>query len=154
MKMTSQRMAKWLGVSLLATIAGSALAAPPPIEHFTKQPAIDDVVVSPSGKRLAVMVFGSDGHRLVSVMDLDPIGKLRVVGGFGDADVENVHWVSDDRLVFEAFQRGAEIRAGGAGTFAVNHDGSEPRQLIAWRRSIGEIPGTRIVSKVLPYGWF
>ncbi|HJW10424.1 MAG TPA: alpha/beta fold hydrolase [Albitalea sp.] len=157
MKMTSQCLAKWLGVSLLAvlaTIAGSALAAPPPIEDYTKWPAIDDVVVSPSGKRMAVLVFGSDGRRKVGVMDLDPIGKPRVVGGFWDADVEGVHWVSDDRLVYSASERGAVIYDGKAGTFAVNHDGSEPRKLISWAETGGEIPGTRIVSKVLPYGWY
>jgi dienelactone hydrolase len=140
-------------VSAMFFLAGSALAAPAPIEHFTKLPAIDDVVVSPSGKRLAVLVFGPDGNRRVAVMNLDPMGGERVVGGFTDADVTTVHWVSDERLVFEAAKRGAEIREGGAGTFAVNHDGSEQRQLIAWVQAMNET-NSSIRSKILPYGWF
>ena len=65
----------------------------------------------------------------------------------------DVHWVSDDRLVYEAFQRGHDINQGGAGTFAVNHDGTQPRQLIAGRHATTDV-GTRIANRVLPYGWF
>ncbi len=140
-------------LSALSAMAGSAFAAPPPIEHFTKRPAIDGVVVSPSGNRLAVLVFGAEGRRRLAVMNLDPVGDIRVVGGFADADVATVRWVSDDRLVFEAYRDGPEIREGGAGTFAVNHDGTESRQLIAWVRAMNET-NSSIRSRVLPYGWF
>jgi dipeptidyl aminopeptidase/acylaminoacyl peptidase len=133
--------------------AAPALAAPPPIEHFTRLAAIDQVVISPSGLRLAVIVFSPSGYKQVGVMDLDPIGKPRVVGSFEDADVSNVRWVSDDRLVFQAFQRGYEIRAGGGGTFAVDHDGSALRALIAFSYAPGGGVGSMISTKVLPYEW-
>jgi len=126
----------------------------PPIQDYTREAAIDDVAISPTGKRLALLFFGNNGTRRVWVMDLDPMGKPRLAGGFGDADVTRVQWVNDDRLVFEAFRRGAEIRAGDAGTFAVNHDGSDLRQLIAWSNETENLPGTRIASRVLPYGWY
>ncbi len=143
-----------LGMVALCGWATPALAEPPPIESYTRQPAIADVAISPSGKRLAVITFGNNGMKRLGVMNLDPVGDARIVGSFGDADVTDVQWVSDDRLVFSAFQRGAEIRAGGAGVFAVNHDGSDERQLISWRYATGDITGTAIASRVLPYGWY
>ena len=152
-------MKKWvdhLRAGLAASVflwAGAAASGPVPVEHFTKWPDIDDVSVSPSGKRVALTVWGPNGFKRVGVVDLDPIGKARIVASFGDADVTEVHWVSDDRLVYEAFQRGHDINEGGAGTFAVNHDGTEPRQLIAWRHATTDV-GTRIANRVLPYGWF
>lgn len=145
---------RWLVVlaaagGLWAPPAGAA----PPIEHFTRVPELDGVVVSPSGKRAALLVFSRDGRRRIGVIDLDPVGAPRIVAGFGDADVQAVYWVDDDRLVFNAYQPGAEVSEGGAGTFAVDHDGSNQRQLIAWRWST-ERPGSFVTTKVLPYGWY
>jgi dipeptidyl aminopeptidase/acylaminoacyl peptidase len=132
---------------------GPAVGGTVPIEHFTKWPDIHDVSVSPSGKRVALIVWGPNGFKRVGVVDLDPIGKARIVASFGDADVTDVRWVSDERLVYQAFQRGYDINQGGAGTFAVNHDGTEQRQLIAWRSAM-PATGTLISNRVLPYGWF
>ncbi|MBX3607779.1 MAG: S9 family peptidase [Piscinibacter sp.] len=145
-------VAALMGATLSAPLAAQAAAGPPPVEHYTRLPEIDDVTVSPSGKRLALLVFGPDGRRRVGVMDLDPVGRPRIVAGFGDADINEVQWVSDDRLVFEAHEPGAEVRQGGAGTFAVDHDGTRQRQLIAWRHSTARV-GSHVVSRVLPYGW-
>lgn len=141
-------------VLLVGAASTPALAAPPSIEDFAKPPDIEDVRVSPSGKRMALLSFGPDGNRRLGVIDLDPLSKERVVAAFGDADVKSVRWVSDDRLVFEASERRAEISAGGAATFAVNHDGSAQRQLIAWHSVTSGGTGSHITSRVLPYGWF
>ena len=140
----------------LACAAGMAAAAatPEPIDDFTKLPAIGKVSVSPSGKRLAMLMFGSEGQRQLGVMDLDPIGKLRAVAAFSDADITSAYWVSDDRLVYEASVRNAEIYDGEAGIFAINHDGSAERQLVAWRNGAAFSTGTMIAPRVLPYGWF
>jgi dipeptidyl aminopeptidase/acylaminoacyl peptidase len=152
-------MSPWLDrlrtglAAALLLCAGAAAGGPVPIEHFTKWPDIDDVSVSPSGKRVALTVWGPNGFKRVGVVDLDPVGQPRIVAAFGDADVTGIRWTSDDRLVYQAFQRGYEIKEGGAGTFAVNHDGTEPLQLIAWRYATTS-PGTRITSRVLPLGWF
>ena len=139
-------------LQLLAAAPRVRAAELTPIEQFTKLPAIDSVVVSPSGKRLAVIVFGASGNQQLGVMDLDPISAPRMVGGFEDGDVSDVAWVNDDRLVFDAFPRAAEVYAGRAGTFAINHDGTELRPLIAWSR-VTERVGSNIANRLLPYGW-
>lgn len=147
----------WLAIALSATVTlgfGSAFGAPPPIEHFTKHPIIDNVVVSPSGHRMALLLISPAGRQRLAVMSLDPIGEARIVGGFADADIRTVQWVSDDRLVYQAYEADAAvIREGKAGTFAVNFDGSESRQLIAWVHAMNET-ASAIRSRILPYGWF
>lgn len=136
----------------LAVVAAAPTGPLPKAEDFARHPAIDDVVVSPSGKRLAVLLFGATGWRQLAVIDLDPLGAPRVVASYNNANVTRALWVDDDRLVYDAFPREAEVRSGGAGTFAVDHDGSNQRQLISWSYATGE--GSRMISRVLPYGWF
>lgn len=123
-----------------------------PAEHYTRPSTMSDVTLSPSGKRMAMQVLGPNGLNRLAVMDLDPISAPRVVGGFADASVEAVWWVNDDRLVYEAYSPGAQLFPGEAGVFAVNHDGSDQRTLIAAVSSVGST-GSQIVSKVLPWGW-
>jgi dienelactone hydrolase len=127
-------------------------APPPTAEDFAAPPSIADVEVSPSGRRLALLVPGPEGRVRLGVMDLDPVGTPRIVAAYSDADVRRVVWVNDDRLVYEAFQDGPVVKPWGGGVFAVNHDGSQALQLIAWARHT-EREGSRIASKVLPYGW-
>jgi hypothetical protein len=115
--------------SLLGSTAWSA-APLQPIENFTKRPVLSDVTLSPSGNRMAVIMFNKEGRRMLATMNLNPIGETKVVGVYSDADVTRVVWVNDQRLVYEAFQDGPQIKEGGAGTFAVNFDGSNPRQLV------------------------
>jgi dienelactone hydrolase len=134
----------------------SSLAAapvPPSAEDFVQLPLIDNVVISPSGRRMALLVPGPNGRIRLGVMDLDPVSEPRVVASFGDANVKSVWWVNDDRLLFEGFQDGAVIRSGGGGLFAVDHDAGQLQQLIAWSHHT-ERENSRIVSRVLPYGWF
>lgn len=146
-------VARWAMVAAAVLAAPGAWAEPQPIEHFTRLPNIGDVYVSPSGKRMAMRVMGSRGLHKLAVMELDPIRPARVVAGFGNAGVTRVQWVNDDRLVYEAFQPGAEVQEGGGGVYAVNHDGTRQRTLIIWRHSV-QTGGTNIAFKVLPYGWF
>ncbi len=113
----------------------------PPIEHFTRRPAISDVVISPSGNHLAVLVAGPKGYLQLGVMPLNPIGEVRVVASFDNGDVTDVRWVNDDRLVYTAASRGSRQQDATAGRFAVGRDGRVSRPLIASK-------GTD-----RPYGW-
>jgi acetyl esterase/lipase len=78
--------------------------------------------------------------------------KLKVVGGFSNADIDYFYWVNDDRLVFTTHDRGL---ADGEneyfpGLYAVNRDGSEFRTLIdrVWSQTstTGTIIKKRIIS--------
>lgn len=145
-----------LALTMLLVLLGAlqpVSAAPPPAADFAARPLIDGVVLSPSGQRLALLAFAANGRRHLAVMELDPVGTPKVVAGFGNGDILKVWWANDERLVFEAFMDGPEVKEDGAGTFAVDHDGSDYRELISWR-SANESTGTRIVSRVLTYGWF
>ncbi len=141
------------------TPAPTPASSPPPAANrpsaiaFAAGPAIDAVSVSPSGRRMALLSTGTNGRRRAAVIDLDPIGQPRIVAAFADADVTSVRWVNDNRLVVSAFEDGAVIRDGLGGVFAVNHDGSDWRQLIVWSDRNNDSAASHIRSRVLPYGW-
>lgn len=127
-------------------------ASGPPAEDFTKPPAIAQAVISPSGKRVALRLLDASGFYVAAVVDSGSDTAARAVAAFSDADVIDIDWVNDDRLVFEARQREARLDLEGFGTFALNHDGSNKRQLTAWRRSNAST-GTRLVERTLNYEW-
>jgi len=138
----------------LAGALRPANAAPPPIEHFTQHPLISGIALSPSGERMALVSFDAKGRKRLAVMGLSPRTEPKIVAGYNDADVRKVWWANDTRLVFEVFkEESAEVDDDGAATFAIDHDGSNFRELIIWRWATAST-GTRIVSRVLPYGWF
>ncbi len=143
-----------VAAGLAAAGAASASAiSPSPAESFVRSPQLVSAHISPSGQRVALIVTTPEGRRVLAVRSLAQGGATSTVGAFTDADVESVHWVNDERLVFAAYEPGAEFEAGGAGTFGVDHDGGNYRELIGWR-STRSATGTRIERRGLPYGWF
>ena len=136
-----------------AAPAAAQPAALPTAESFVRAPQLVSATLSPSGERVALIVTTPAGRRVLAVRSLAEGGSTRTVAAFEDADIQRAHWVNDDRLAYEAFQPGAEIEEGGAGTFAVDHDGGNVRELIVWR-SNNAIVGSRIERRGLPYGWF
>ena len=150
-----------LGVALCGLCVSAALqAAEPakaasgllPVEQFTKWPDIQSVRISPSGRRLALILTGPTGRWRLGVMDLDPVGQVHVVADYTDADVKNAFWVSDDRLVYEAADPGAVVRQGGRGVFAVNHDGGGYNQLVSARDTTQD--HALVKSRMLPRDWY
>ncbi len=129
------RHAAWLIVTLLAPPLYAADAAPP-VELFFKQPDIARAVLSPSGRWMAVASGSLAGRTGVAVFDLENWGQARVVAGFSDADVDEFHWVNDERLVFDVIDReaGGGEQTFGAGLFSVRRDGTELRNLVRLRR--------------------
>jgi dipeptidyl aminopeptidase/acylaminoacyl peptidase len=140
-------------------VAGAQPAAPGPGERpapvaadFVRSPAVSGVVISPAGTHIAMIVDTPQGRRVAAVRSLDS-EETRVIAAFSDANVVRVRWVNDRRLVFDAARPEVEISEGGAATHAVDLDGRNPRELIAWRQT-NAVAGSRIERSFLPYGWF
>lgn len=101
---------------------------------------------------MAVIVRHEKGRDVLGVMPLVPLGGIKALASFPDANVTRVRWINNKRLIYEAFSDGAEIKNGGAGTFAVDVDGGDERQLIAWMYDTQQA-FSNIKSRMLPYGW-
>jgi acetyl esterase/lipase len=116
----------------LMGLASATLAAPPPAELFYKDAELVDMVLSPSGRKLAMTTSKGVDRLALVVMDLDQGGKLRSVARFRDGDVYGARWVDDDRLVYGVVDTfdGSARYSGAPGLFAVNADGSKFRQLV------------------------
>jgi dipeptidyl aminopeptidase/acylaminoacyl peptidase len=120
-----------------ATVAGLVLAAtavqaaPPPAAAFLKDADIAEVVLSPSGRQLALTTARGAKRVGLAVFDLGT-GKATRAAQFTDGDVSQVHWVNDNRLVFGVvdLSDGSGRPNGAPGLYAVNPDGSEMRQLV------------------------
>ena len=109
--------------TLLAAIS-PARAAPPPASAFFHNPQFGSAKLSPDGQRVAFLVASQGGHARLGVLDLAN-GTANVAMSFTESDVGDFDWVNDQRLVFVQY---AEHQ--GQGLFAVNHDGSQYRQLV------------------------
>lgn len=114
-------------------VAQSAAQKPPEASVFFQRPAMRSAVLSPSGKRLAVISGrGVDRDGLV-VVELQTPLKVTRVAQFNDADVAEFQWVDDEMLVFSVTDQqlgSGETYRSGSGLFAVKHDGTETRALI------------------------
>lgn len=108
---TAQRALR-LGVSLMALTllplsAGSAwaeansLGAPPPLSAFGKLPDIDEVALSPDGKRVALLK-DLDGKRAIFDVDLET-NDIKGMG-LGDIKVRHLFWGDNTRIVLIATQ--------------------------------------------------
>jgi hypothetical protein len=77
---------------------GTSLAAPVSVEVFGRLPALEDMVLSPDGSRVAFVETSGD-KRSVLVFDLQnrdkPLGAFRV----GDTKLRGVSWMDNDNLL-------------------------------------------------------
>lgn len=117
------------GFVLSATVA---LAAPPPAEVFFKDADIVEAVLSPSGRQLALTSAKGMARVGLAIVDMGPDGKIVRVAQFTDADVNQVHWVNDERLIFSLtdLSDGSGRPNGAPGLFSVSTDGKQLRQLV------------------------
>lgn len=159
MKRTHQ---SWLACALglligLAATAGamaadtSTKAAKPTIEDLFRHPVRARPVLSPDGKHLAIVMRASSGRDKLAVIDLRQRDKAPVITGLSDADVDDIYWVNDQRLVFTAHDL-SNSRWMASGLFAVNHDGTEVRRLIDADGGRTQTD-TAVIQKSLSYEW-
>ena len=138
---------------LAAALAQAAAAAAPPIEAYFKPAEWTSATLSPDGHRLAVILTNpGERGRLVIVELMEP-KKSRLIAGFRDADVGQVHWVNDHRLVYSAWDGNASLGFPiWPGLWAIDDNGQNGRQLIYSAYSPSGT-GTHISDRTLPWHW-
>jgi dipeptidyl aminopeptidase/acylaminoacyl peptidase len=97
--MSASLVAAVLGLILCAVMARAEVAGPTqtPIESFGVLPTLEDVVISPDGKRLA-FVKTSGETRVVYAYDLGKSEGL-AAAKVGDTKLREVRWVDNDTLL-------------------------------------------------------
>ncbi len=86
-----------------------------PIADFFRPLLLQEPKLNPSGTHIAALVTTPDDRHQLLVYDLKT-QKSELVGGAGDKDIYQVHWLNDRRLVFELSAR----KLYGLGLFATN----------------------------------
>ena len=134
-----------------ATLAQAQTARLPAIETFFGHMPISQPVLSPDGKRLAVII-GSAGKRTqLAVIDLDDTAIHRTAS-FDELDVRSARWVNDERLIFDTTDRttGQRDVEYAPGLYAINYNGSKFKQLA--RKDYEAIrEASHIMSNMLPW---
>lgn len=128
--MMSIRFIALCGASAL--FGNLAIAAPQtPISDFVEHASYGTARISPDGRYMAITVDRGDQDVLI-VMQTDDL-KIRKINQLPDKkSVGDFHWVSPDRLMFNAVRKmGGYAQPFPTGEwFAVDADGSRPRPLI------------------------
>lgn len=94
-----------LAVGIGSNAAASGAATPAagakllPVEAFFKKPALGSPKLSPSGKRIAMLVPNANGRIGLAIADVATPNKFTGIAQFDDADIANATWVNDERLV-------------------------------------------------------
>ncbi|MBZ8141953.1 hypothetical protein CLD22_18860 [Rubrivivax gelatinosus] len=139
-------VAAGLIASAVPALAASATAA------YVVPPKIVSTQLSPSGKRLALVIKNDKGFEALAVMDLPPAQPPRVLQSYPTAHVTGVAWVTEERMVFSVTEPRADMREDGSGLFAIDHDGADEVLLTSLRLG-NNVTESRIRSRVLPYNW-
>ncbi|KQW89171.1 dipeptidyl aminopeptidase [Massilia sp. Root418] len=121
-----------LAAPFACTAAPSAAAAAlPPVEDFFSTPEFSSPTLSPSGRYLAARLGGKGQRDRLAVLDLKD-NSAKVVAQFNNADISNITWVNEERIVFDSTDRTVAQRdvTAGPGLYAVNRDGSGYKALV------------------------
>jgi dipeptidyl aminopeptidase/acylaminoacyl peptidase len=137
--------------ALLVAVSSAASAQavkPHEIEDFIREDKFKSIDVSPKGTYMAITVPVEDKTVLYVIKpgEKRPTTRIDVQGK--KSHVFNVTWVSDDRLIYEVGVKDQLIEnpVATGELFAVNADGSKPKQLGGYINDNGAIAG-RAVSK-------
>jgi len=115
-----------LHVSAAGVPAPAKTASLLPTEAFFKRAALGSPTLSPSGKKIAMLVPTDSGRTGLAVADVATPDKFKGIAQFNDADIATVTWVNDERLVFGLHDRQSPMDDQlDRGLYAVNADGSK-----------------------------
>lgn len=138
-----------IALSVHAGTNAATTSAAIPIKDFFKPAAASSPRLSPSGKKLALLIPGDNGRVSLAIADIDTPTRFVGIARFDDADVSQFGWINDGRLWFDAIDLQTPIGEQLAnGLFAVNVDGSEFSKLIS-RRTERKLGG-KTESHILP----
>ncbi len=140
----------FLGVGQNAV--AQATGPPPSAQTFFERPAFSAALLSPNAKSLAVRIAGASGRDALAVIDLLE-SKAQMVAHFNDADIGNIQWVNNERLVFDLVDQQVgrgDVRFG-PGLYAVNRDGTGFLQLVS---RTNHMPRTFPARELLPWNTF
>jgi len=123
-----------LGAVLIPSCALSAEAGPGsaslPAEVFASLAEMNQPRLSPSGDAVAILVKNTAGRRQLAILDTQNLSNAKVIAGFVDADVANVYWVDNQRLIYSAWsQQASAWESVGSVRMAVDRDGQHQVQL-------------------------
>ncbi|MDF3035614.1 MAG: hypothetical protein K0S28_888 [Paucimonas sp.] len=100
------------------------------LQKFFKTPQFGRVKLSPDQRHLAVTT-AVEGRMHLAVVNLET-RKVTPVAGYNDADIWEVNWINNNRLVFDLIDRDPEYsNSSGNGLFAVNLDGSKLTEMVS-----------------------
>lgn len=96
MKIKALLSAVVVGAAMFGGNAGPARAAP--IEAYGALPAVEDVSLSPSGKRVA-MILSKGAQRIFAVRELEGDKKVLQSVGVNLNKLRSVYWADDDHVL-------------------------------------------------------
>lgn len=146
------KWAHWVAAACVAASSALVHAAAPAIDFF-KRPLLDTVALSPSGKYLAATRYSDQvKHKVLAIIDLSEKRDLKVVAAYKDADVVDVHWVTDERLVYRLRDEEATyFQSRPYGLFSVDRKGEEsPKALIRRHWDSGVVNAPAEIARVRP----
>ena len=143
--------------ALIGALAALAFAVgPSPVRAdpasaltFFRNPDLQAVKFSPSGRWLALTAAVKGGRIVLAILDsADETSKPRIAASFSDADIGRFEWVNDDRLVFNLVDRDADRASDrfGPGLYVVDREGSNPRNLVLTSAPLVTAPGGRALA--------
>ncbi len=94
------RLQRAIVAGSLVAIAGTAAAAPQPLEHFARMPQMRDVVISPDGRYVA-FISALDNGSAIMTFDRQTNGQFQrvAVSEPGKFDVDHCAWANNERIV-------------------------------------------------------
>ena len=126
----------------------------PSVESFFADPNISDVVISPRGEHVAVLMKSAKGGESIVVRDTADLKNGTIVTSTKDDKIYDINWVNEDRLTFTVRAALRDIYEGNQDEMAVDRDGQNMTHLISGDfRHTRESTGTNVKSKILTWDY-
>ena len=114
-----------------------------PVADFFKAAEFSGASLSPDGKNIAMLTADQNDHLTLSVLNLETM-KPKLLARYADADVGQIAWVNNHRLVYSLGDRKLAVGEDyvASGLYAVDIHSGQQRQLVM--RNEG-IPNPRVL---------